>query len=96
MPWLGRIPAHWEVRRNGRLFSQRNETGFAELPILDVIYNGKPSIISELNWTAPNRHRSELPPLAELNTVCLRHNAVLYVDDAHGTGVLGKHGRGGH
>ena len=36
----------------------------------------------------------ELPPLAELNEVCLRHNAVLYVDDAHGTGVLGTQGRG--
>ena len=35
-----------------------------------------------------------LPPLAELNNVCLDHNAVLYVDDAHGTGVLGPHGRG--
>ncbi|HEX3314280.1 MAG TPA: pyridoxal phosphate-dependent aminotransferase family protein [Gemmataceae bacterium] len=35
-----------------------------------------------------------LPPLAELNKVCLERNAVLYVDDAHGTGVLGKHGRG--
>ena len=36
VPCLGAIPAHWEVRRNGRLFSQRNETGFAELPILEV------------------------------------------------------------
>ncbi len=35
-----------------------------------------------------------LPPLSDLNEVCLRHNAVLYVDDAHATGVLGKNGRG--
>src|SRR5439155_19881193 len=35
-----------------------------------------------------------LPPLAELNAVCKRHNAVLYVDDAHGTAVLGEKGRG--
>jgi glycine C-acetyltransferase len=36
----------------------------------------------------------ELPPLAELNRICLRRRAVLYVDDAHGTGVLGRRGRG--
>src|SRR2546421_11524311 len=36
LPWLGQIPAHWEVRRNGSLFAQRNETGFADLPILEV------------------------------------------------------------
>jgi type I restriction enzyme, S subunit len=34
--WLGEVPEHWEVRRNGRLFTQRNQTGFAELPILEV------------------------------------------------------------
>jgi len=34
--WLGEVPEHWEVRRNGRLFAQRNETGFAELPVLEV------------------------------------------------------------
>jgi 7-keto-8-aminopelargonate synthetase-like enzyme len=35
-----------------------------------------------------------LPPLAELNEVCLRNNAILYVDDAHASGVLGPNGRG--
>lgn len=34
--WLGKVPEHWEIRRNGRLFAQRNETGFADLPILEV------------------------------------------------------------
>ncbi len=32
----GDIPEHWEIRRNGRLFAQRNQTGFSELPILEV------------------------------------------------------------
>ena len=36
LEWLGDVPEHWEVRRNGRLFAQRNETGFADLPILEV------------------------------------------------------------
>jgi 7-keto-8-aminopelargonate synthetase-like enzyme len=36
----------------------------------------------------------ELPPLAELNAVALERRAVLYVDDAHGTGVIGSRGRG--
>jgi 7-keto-8-aminopelargonate synthetase-like enzyme len=35
-----------------------------------------------------------LSPLAELNAVALEHGAVLYVDDAHGTGTLGTRGRG--
>ena len=34
----------------------------------------------------------ELPPLAELNRGRLRPRAVLYVDDAHGTGVIGRKG----
>ena len=34
--WLGDLPEHWQVVRNGRLFIQRNEVGFSELPILEV------------------------------------------------------------
>jgi 7-keto-8-aminopelargonate synthetase-like enzyme len=36
----------------------------------------------------------ELPPLKRLHDICLTRNAVLYVDDAHATGVLGSQGRG--
>lgn len=36
LAWLGDVPAHWDVRRNGRLFAARQETGFPELPILEV------------------------------------------------------------
>ena len=36
LPWLGQVPAHWRVVRNGSLFAQRSQTGFAELPILEV------------------------------------------------------------
>lgn len=34
------------------------------LPIVDPTYGGKPSMISELGWTFPNRFRTELPLLA--------------------------------
>lgn len=36
LPWLGKVPAHWRVVRNGSLFSQRSQTGYADLPILEV------------------------------------------------------------
>jgi 7-keto-8-aminopelargonate synthetase-like enzyme len=35
-----------------------------------------------------------IPPMKALDAVARRHDAVLYIDDAHGTGVLGEHGRG--
>ncbi|WP_052515474.1 restriction endonuclease subunit S [Dethiosulfatarculus sandiegensis] len=35
-PWAGDIPEHWELWRNGRLLSQRNQTGYGDLPILEV------------------------------------------------------------
>ncbi len=35
-----------------------------------------------------------IPPMIELNEVAREHDAVLYIDDAHGTGVLGEQGRG--
>lgn len=36
VPWLGKVPSTWVIARNGGLFTQQNETGFAHLPILEV------------------------------------------------------------
>ncbi|MGG6293055.1 hypothetical protein ACQ4M4_01420 [Leptolyngbya sp. AN02str] len=36
----------------------------ANLPIVGVTYNGKPAMVSELNWAMPNRYRTEFPLLA--------------------------------
>ena len=36
LPWLGQVPGHWRVVRNGSLFAQRNQTDYADLPILEV------------------------------------------------------------
>ena len=36
LPWAPQIPESWQVQRNGRLFSQRVETGYPDLPILEV------------------------------------------------------------
>ena len=34
--WLGEVPAHWEITRVARLFSERVEYGRSDLPILSV------------------------------------------------------------
>jgi len=36
----------------------------------------------------------KIPPMSDLNEVARARDAVLYIDDAHGTGVLGEQGRG--
>jgi 7-keto-8-aminopelargonate synthetase-like enzyme len=35
-----------------------------------------------------------IPPMTRFNQIARAHDGVLYIDDAHGTGVLGTHGRG--
>ena len=36
IPWLGKIPAHWETRRVAWLFRERDERGEPDLPLLEV------------------------------------------------------------
>jgi hypothetical protein len=41
---------------------KKGERSFS-LPIMDLAWNGKPSTISEINWTPPNRLRADFPLL---------------------------------
>ena len=36
LPWAPRVPEGWQTLRNGRLFTHRVQTGFPDLPILEV------------------------------------------------------------
>lgn len=36
LPWVSKVPQGWNVLRNGRLFAHRVQTGFPDLPILEV------------------------------------------------------------
>jgi type I restriction enzyme S subunit len=36
LPWSPKVPQGWNVLRNGRLFAHRVQTGFPDLPILEV------------------------------------------------------------
>ncbi|MFH1419663.1 MAG: restriction endonuclease subunit S [Planctomycetota bacterium] len=39
IPWLGEIPAHWEVRKIAWLFCERDRRGEPDLPLLEVSIN---------------------------------------------------------
>lgn len=62
--------AAWSLR-NGQTYADRSalrfdaeEPGKPKLfvhPVMDVHYDDKPSMISEIAWTRPNRYRSEQP-----------------------------------
>ncbi len=60
----------WSISQ-GDLYEDRcallepNEPSFS-LPIMDIKYNNKPSIISEVNWTPPNRFRLDFPVLCSV------------------------------
>jgi type I restriction enzyme S subunit len=49
MDWIGEIPEHWEVRRNGTLFQERVEPGNNEFPILVVSLRTGVTIAEEID-----------------------------------------------
>lgn len=55
IPWLGEIPEHWDVRRNGYVFKERNERGQKGLPVLIVSLRTGVTVGSETNEAGRER-----------------------------------------
>jgi len=90
---------HASIIDAGRLARQATRLVFAHSD-MDALE----STLSELK-SAPTKvvvtdgvfsMEGDVAKLPELVATCRRHDATLVVDDSHGTGVLGTHGRGVH
>jgi type I restriction enzyme S subunit len=62
IPWLGEIPAHWEVVRNLALFSSRTEAGAGNLPVLQVSLR---SGVTRASATAAGRQQRFITDVAQ-------------------------------
>jgi 7-keto-8-aminopelargonate synthetase-like enzyme len=80
------------ARANGsRVFTFRhNDVGH----LAEILRSARPYRNALITIDGIYSMSGELPPLCEMHEIALENDAVLYVDDAHGTGVIGRHGRG--
>jgi 7-keto-8-aminopelargonate synthetase-like enzyme len=80
------------ARSNGtRVFTfKHNDTN----SLADTLKNARPYKHALITIDGVYSMSGALPPLKEMHALALDHDAVLYIDDAHGTGVMGTHGRG--
>lgn len=62
------------------------------LPIMDLRYNGLPSITTEINWPMPNRFRAELPLLAAAYGLLQGTDGFCFfaINSSHWVNMLGK------
>ena len=82
LPWLNEIPDHWDVRRNGRLFTNRVETSCEELPVLKVSTHMGVGVRDMENgaykrqMTDPSRYKRAAAGDIAYNTMCMWQGAV--------------------
>jgi glycine C-acetyltransferase len=73
--------------------------------VITFKHNDLNSLADTLKSARPYRHAlitidgvysmsGALPPLRQMHALALENDGVLYIDDAHGTGVMGTNGRG--
>jgi len=75
-------------RAEGKRYRHGDMAQLAQL--LEQTNSGRKLVITDAVFSMDG----DMAPLRELLALCERHDAWLYVDDAHGFGVLGEKGRG--
>jgi 8-amino-7-oxononanoate synthase len=82
-----------------------NDGGYYSLAEFNRFAHNDVAALERLLKTSAAKHKliavdavfsmdGDIAPLAEYLALCEKYDAYLYVDDAHGFGVLGKHGEG--
>lgn len=77
-------------KRLGRAFPHNNVEGFAQLMQNQHDRQGTVFVGAEGIYSMSG----DMAPLPGLLEICRKYNAIFILDDAHGTGVVGKHGAG--
>jgi hypothetical protein len=84
--------------RKGHTFADVSALTFPNnnfsLPIFDIRYDGKPSTITEINWTPPNRLRADLPLVSAAYGLLQGSDALFFFASASPSweGGIGKFG----
>lgn len=81
--------------RDGIRLSRAKAMGFAHNDLADLVKKlrsaeGQVFVVVESVYSMDG----DQAPLAEMVAICQQHDALLIVDEAHGTGVIGKKGEG--
>lgn len=81
--------------RDGIRLSQAKARGFAHNDLTDLVKKlksteGQVFVVVESVYSMDG----DQAPLAEMVAICQQHDALLIVDEAHGTGVIGQRGEG--
>ena len=78
-----------KIERERKIIYKHNDTKDLENKIKEIP-KGKAFIITEGVFSM----EGDIPPLDRITSLAKKHDAMIYLDDAHGIGVLGPEGRG--
>lgn len=87
------IYSHNHAGTGKRTFDGRELPGLEEILMKEEVRNAKYRMVATDGVFSMN---GDIAPLDRIADLCDRYDAILMVDDSHGTGYIGKTGRGTH